>query len=719
MKGSLPSRNGRWLAVLGTMVCTAWVLVNAQVVAPSNPRLVPNCAAIGSIKPLGASLPIGVNYTVTVTGCNFGSSTGTLHICNSATYGGTCADALGISWSSTSVSGAIRAGALSVGATVYLYVTDASANTNTVGLGPFTLSTGTYWVRTDGSDANDGTANTAGKAWQTITHAVNAMSPDDFARVQPGTFPEVVTPTVSGTSGHPITLVAGGAVTTCGLSFSTNSYIRIIGLMLDPSTGGCASGNGVTMSGTNTGLELWNVPIANTGANHGIIADGGAGTPAACNKCIILGGSVHNAGNPGSEHAIRISGNDMFIGYVDIATVCYVGIGPSGSRSRFVNINFSGMIQCNSTHPDFYYIATDALGWSTNLVEANYGIGTVTASDNKYMHAQNDSAADWTDNVWRNNVAYQMGAGFFSSYATVKGLLRWRYYHNTITYCDMAQSQSDTQFTQCGALSNQGSGGLSASIFNNIFFKAWGLDIVDATVVVWDETLGAPTVTKDYNLAYSPVRSETFGPNWTGQAHPQTNVNPNLVSVGTDFHLSAGSGTGSNARGTGGPLTTANGNGSSSTSLTVATGAGSFFIGNNASNLAQYSGALVPGDFITVGSTTVQVSSVSGDVLTLATAISWSNGDPVYFGTSSVIDIGCCPYKAGGYTLSATKAVSGGVVTITPNDASLVRFVVCYNGKVPYVVDNVAPYTCPISSGPFEARVYPRYASQTRWVTAQ
>ena len=173
----------------------------------------------------------------------------------------------------------------------------------------------------------------------------------------------------------------------------------------------------------------------------------------------------------------------------------------------------------------------------------------------------------------------------------------------------------------------------------------------------------------------------------------------------------------SGARNVGGPLTTASGSGNNSTSLTVAANTGSFFIGSNAGNLPQYGGNLVPGDFITVGATPVQVSSVSGDVLALASPISWSAGAPVYFGSSSTVDIGAFPFKVGGYALSA-NLTTGALQTITPSDPSLVRFVVCYSDNVPYAVVNSAPYTCAVPTGIFSARVYPRYASQTRWVTA-
>jgi hypothetical protein len=125
----------------------------------------------------------------------------------------------------------------------------------------------------------------------------------------------------------------------------------------------------------------------------------------------------------------------------------------------------------------------------------------------------------------------------------------------------------------------------------------------------------------------------------------------------------------------------------------------------------------VPGDFITVGSTTVQVSSVSGDTITLASPISWNNADPVYFGSTATIDIGAYPYKAGGYTLSATKAQVGSTVTITPNDATLARFAVVYENGMPKCIADVSnSWACNVGAGVVTARIFPRYASQTRYV---
>jgi len=555
----------------------------------------------------------------------------------------------------------------------------------------------TFYVRVDGSNSNTGSTNDSNGAWRTINWAANHVSAGDVVRVQAGTYVEVASPGVNGTSGNTVTLVADGKVTTCGMSFSGRSYIRVIGFTMDAATSGCSNSTIVTVSGTNTGLEFWNDALDNS--NHSFMVNASD----RCNSCIILGGSVHHVNN--SSNGLTMTGNDSFVGYVDFATICYIGVNPSGNRLRFVNLNFSGMIQCGGSHPDFFYIqGLNALGYANGLIESSYGIGTVTSSDNKAFHAQNQQANAWNDNIWRLNLTYNMGSGFFSMYDTTGALNRFRFYHNTHAFCDRANNAG--QFDNCGNISAQFGHGVSASIYNNIFYQAWA-DVAVSNLAVWSESF-SPVVTKDYNLAYSPNGSVTFQSQWNVQAHPQSNVNPSFVNATSDFSLQSGSG----ARGVGGPLTTTNGSGSG-TSLTVAATTGSFFIGDNSSNLPQYGGKLVPGDFITVGSTTVQVSRVSGDTLTLASPISWNNGDPVYFGSSSTIDIGAYPYKSGGYALSASAAIVGGTATVTPNDASLVRFVVCYSDTVPYAVANSSPYTCAAPAGAFSARVYPRYPSQT------
>jgi hypothetical protein len=568
----------------------------------------------------------------------------------------------------------------------------------------------TFYVRTDGGNGNTGTSNTAGGAWQTINYAAGHIVAGDTVRVQAGTYVERAVPSVSGTSGNTVTLVADGAVTTCGMTFSSKTYIRVIGFTLDPSMGGCSAGHAVNGTGTNTGLEFWNVAVQNTGGNKAYSFDIGLGSTNRCDKCIWIGGSIVNVGNPSTEVALLVSGDDDFVGYINFQTICYVGIGPAGARGRFVNNNFRGLIACNTTHPDNFYIATNATeGWTKNLVESVFNIGTPTSSNNKFHHQQNQNAPVWSDNIYRLNASTQLGGGVMSLYndSGAGGNLRTRTYNNTWVQPERAQSANGCQTLGSGATT-------TLYEYNELFYQCWSPG-VRTNIAVWGFGSGitASNLTADYNLAYDPAGADTFVAPWTSQTHKQTNVNPLLNNVaGNDFTLQSGSG----ARAVGGPLTTATS--CSGTTLNVATDGGAFFVPDDSSNLVAYGGKLVPGDTITLVNTPHTVLSISGDAITLDASVTCSNGDAVYFGGSSSIDVGAYPFKAGGYTLSASYSITGGTATITPIDASLVRFVVCYNDSVPYAVANRAPYTCASPAGTFSARVYPRYASQTQWVTA-
>ena len=66
-----------------------------------------------------------------------------------------------------------------------------------------------FYVRTDGNDANAGTANTSGGAWLTINHATATAVAGDTINVGPGNFPEEVRcADHAGSSGSPITIQA-------------------------------------------------------------------------------------------------------------------------------------------------------------------------------------------------------------------------------------------------------------------------------------------------------------------------------------------------------------------------------------------------------------------------------------------------------------------------------------------------------------------------------
>lgn len=582
--------------------------------------------------------------------------------------------------------------------------------------GPGSITNLTILAKLSGTplSCSDLTTRCVPSEYATPQAAWAASSAGDVIWIAPGTYAAIpAQSTHNGTSGNTITFLANGAVTACSMAFSNNSYIRVIGITFNGGAAGCSSSSTlVTGAGTNTGLEFWNDTVTNTtgaGYKWDIV-----GTGARCDKCIWIGGSVSNIGNPSSSTGLSRDGDDSYIGYVTFSNICYIGIGPSGARGRFIHNDFSGMVQCGVTHPDNFYIQglSGSLGWTNNLVEATFVIGTNTASDNKFHHQQNQSAVAWNDDVYRWNVATQLGSGVYSVYSTGTGdSQRIRWYNNTWVNDVRAAGGA----SGCGSGRADNATIVSVYFYNTLLQDCWSIGITSA-IDNWGfaASTGTLTVTEDYNLAFHPGGTLTFSSGWNAQPHRRSNIDPKLHDIANnDFTLDPTSG----AIGAGGPLSAANGAGSSSTTLTVAAGSGSFFIGDDSANLPAYGGLLVPGDFITVGTCTSQVVSVSGDTLTLATPCSWSNAAPIWFGTSSTVDIGAYPFKSTGYALTATKTRAGSTVTITPNDASLARFAVVFENNMPKCIASAANgWACSVGSGVITALIYPRYASLTQAV---
>jgi hypothetical protein len=66
-----------------------------------------------------------------------------------------------------------------------------------------------YYVRTDGNNSNTGTGEGTSEAWATVEHALTqSLAPGSTVYVQAGTYTADIAPTVSGTSGSPIQLIA-------------------------------------------------------------------------------------------------------------------------------------------------------------------------------------------------------------------------------------------------------------------------------------------------------------------------------------------------------------------------------------------------------------------------------------------------------------------------------------------------------------------------------
>jgi len=68
----------------------------------------------------------------------------------------------------------------------------------------WSVSAATYYVRTNGNDANAGTSDTAGGAWLTVGKAASTVAAGDTVYIRAGTYSEEVVLTTSGTAANPI-----------------------------------------------------------------------------------------------------------------------------------------------------------------------------------------------------------------------------------------------------------------------------------------------------------------------------------------------------------------------------------------------------------------------------------------------------------------------------------------------------------------------------------
>jgi hypothetical protein len=595
----------------------------------------------------------------------------------------------------------------------------------------------TFYVRTDGHDTNcDGTANasdasteTTACAWLTVDKAANtATTPGDWIRVQAGTYAELVSPEgTAGTLAAPITFVADGAVTICRVTLGDGeNYHRFIGFTIDGDTVGCVQANeAVLTAGTTVGNEFWHNTMRDSKL-EGITANARSDRQ---NNWIVIGNTFTAIPAVGSNGiAVGFYGNDDIVAYNTVTEVDPDTFQNFVNDSYYLN-NYAETFISGTKHGDVFQQNSSAVGTARNLYEANWflGMGSTTGDEHGTLFQDQDAdgsaecssttCGEQTENMFRRNVWHNFEGNVHSvaEQSVSTGTQNARLVHES--FIDNVKDPSSPTDYVALLRNNTGTpqGVNNGFFFNNLVYGGYDGDTTGISVFfVQNGPTNALWTAADYNLAYDPGATLSFAANWTNQANEQSNVDPDLTDFANDdFTLGASSG----ATGAAGPLTTASGSGTGTT-FNVQAGFGGFFKGPNG-DIDQYGGNLTEGDKITVGTDQLTVVSVSTDAVTVDASFTWADTDAVYYGWDTTPDIGAFPRKAGGYTLTATYAASGGTVTITPNDADLVRWVVCYTDGVPYAVDNASPFTCARAVGTFSAKAFKRYASNgDLWVEA-
>lgn len=560
-----------------------------------------------------------------------------------------------------------------------------------------TTHAATYYVRTDGSNSNNGLANVGGVvtpgAWLTIAYAESQLTAGDVVRVQAGTYNERTTITPGGSAGNYKTFVADGAVVCRGFTVSGSSYIRIIGFEITHTS--TTFSNAVSISGTSSYIEILNCNI------HNIYKDGLQAISQSATSYVTIRncsfteiGYIAGVVDEDSRTAVvsnyikpdtsqGLSADHWLVEYCTFTNnidIFHLYGAYHIARNNYVPTGRTPI----TYHPDVFQSGSDGAvaGTANHNVEANL-TGNMLDSQSHFgiwqdVQAGGGSAGD-TNFLIRGNIGFSFGAGAVGSkntpYVTT--------YNNTWYKLNQVAGTESLNFAK-------GSGDIQypdyAMVANTIIMDR---GVATDTLFVQSGTTGAVLTN---NLGYQAGSESSY----VSTADPQF-----ANAAANDFTLASGS----PARGAGTGLVT----------ITTATGSGTSFAVDKPYLLNDGYG-ITQGDTVTVGATTTVITGISGSTVTVAASVSWTqNVTKVYWGLSSTVDIGALPYGAA--APSGTYTQSGNDYTASVSGSC--RFVLFTENGVTQTADYSSPYQYTSSGGTVTVAAYALYASATPVVALQ
>lgn len=343
-----------------------------------------------------------------------------------------------------------------------------------------------YYVRTDGSDSNSGTADTAGGAYLTPQKAADASTVGSTVQIRSGTYPQKVTVTNS------LSFLGESGVTLGGFEVSANN-VSVRDLSLN-GTNVSAGGYALYLGSGVNGASFSNITITGqySGTNSGVGGIGMAANPNGPTNAYIDAIRIINP----NYHAFVISGSGHTVtNSVVTGTTGWDAFRIVGSNIRIANnivTNFSNTYS-NLNHADIFQTFGDNGDISTNvLIEANfvancegYQIGNMT----------DDSLAgeisDWT---FRNNV-----------FANVSRTLNL-YVPNTLFYNNtFYKSGRDSNWAIIYGATDAGHAD-NLTLYNNCFVEC-AADETRANVG-WYGGSGVTNLVANYNLVTGAAGSD-------------------------------------------------------------------------------------------------------------------------------------------------------------------------------------------------------------------
>lgn len=591
-----------------------------------------------------------------------------------------------------------------------------------------------YHVKKTGDNGNVGSE---ASPWLTIQKCADTIIAGDTCIVHAGIYNETVTETTDGAAGNYITYVANPhlGVTMRGFDVTGLDYIRIVGFEITHLT---TEAHSITATGGTYNQFLYNYIHH---VNSGILLDS---TTTSYN--IVRGNTIEFTICPASGPCmgggtVSVKGASNLIEYNNLAHVSdYFALSATANVNGYNIFRNNYLGHCyfsdfpDNTHTDENAectandTASDFTGEYYPSCCSGAGTGTCTArhidelqenalvnyilfEKNYHEYGADSDITDRHGLLARlaNNVGMKLRDNLFSRVLTswYSGGSGFRLYNNTTVNSKSAST----------AALNYGSHGQATDgkAFNNLYYNA------TAAANNWPYAI---TITEpvseliaDYDLwygytAYYLAAGYQAPSTWEGGASQVVNSDPTLNS---DYSIPVTS----PAKGAGVTATLANGAGVATTTLIVDDAQP--FVGQDW-GVVDASGSAY-GDTIVIGTNDpviITAINYATDTITIASAQSWDDNAPIrLYSHNSDMDIGAYPYRAGGYTLTGTWALNSGIVTVTPSDSNLVRFVEVLEDGKPIGVDYTSPYTVSgVGSGTVTVKLFSLYASETPIITA-
>lgn len=508
-----------------------------------------------------------------------------------------------------------------------------------------------YYVDQNHPNANDQNTGTEEQPWKTITKANQTLTAGDTVYIKAGSYTNYIAPNNSGTSdSNRITYRNYGTDTVTiqnaqyGIHLNGDDYITVQGINF---------------------YNLDRFMFIENGADYNIVAN--CSFDQMRNLASWRGSAIWKNSNYNWIHDNQFSKYGYCSGGDDVASVFEISWDDGGS-TYYSNHN---LVENNV----FFHGGHHAVG-----IHGRYNVFR-----NNYVY----------NNAWSNGAGnrtlYMVGKSDYAGYNLIENNrfgyadppcdsngvsgLNMASHHNIFRYNATYHHNLASMTMSCYS----GTDASYNAVYNNTFFNSGNDDVHYNdnyhVGIRFSHTQSGCEVKNNKiknNLFYSHVKlygtsgaslnDQTFANNF---GNDNDSIDPLFVNASTNPPVDKTDSSlpnlnlqdNSPAINAGGALTTATSSGNSSTNLTVGSGEACYFQDGKLGLASE-----IDADWIAVGTVgnTVQISSISGDTITLASPISWNNGDSVWLYKDSdgtVVLYGSAP-DAGAYEFSRAGAPS-------------------------------------------------------------